>query len=280
MKFFFGSMVGCFISMVLGASSSLDAAQVTYTFTTTVSGISSAAPGFPASLAGVSVGTPISGTFYYDAATPAGINPSGGGIFGAATYYALNSPKFSFTIGGVLFNTWAPTLSAFVWNDYPTMGSTNYDGVLYTNFTNVGNTQFVLGELLLPTNAFNSTALPGGDLPGIYLLNMRQAGSSNWFDSAAFNLTRSFPGDINGDHVVEFSDLNTLLTNYGLPGTFSQGDFDGSGTVDFNDLNLLLTNYGLHAPLSSALLPVPEPGALVVAAIGVLGLLIAAWRRR
>jgi hypothetical protein len=50
--------------------------------------------------------------------------------------------------------------------------------------------------------------------------------------------------DVDGDNITGFSDLNTLLSQYGLSGTFAQGDFDGSGTVDFADLNTLLTYYG------------------------------------
>ncbi len=72
-------------------------------------------------------------------------------------------------------------------------------------------------------------------------------------------------GDTNGDNVVNFDDLNTLLTNYGLPGGYTQGDFDGNGTVQFDDLNMLLTSYGMTVmPQSTLIAPVPEPGTLVL----------------
>ena len=190
MKIYYASMVGWFVCFAFGANCGAEAAQVTYAFASTVNSISPTATGFPASLAGVNVGAPISGTISYDAATPASVNPLGG-VYGAATYYALNSPTFSFDIGGVPFNAWDPTLSAFVWNDYPTTGSSNNDGLIYDNFTNVGHPQFVLGELLLSTSTFSNTALPGGDLPGLYLLELRQAGASDiWVQSGAFGLTQ------------------------------------------------------------------------------------------
>lgn len=81
-------------------------------------------------------------------------------------------------------------------------------------------------------------------------------------------ITPPFPGDTNGDLIVDFTDLNTLLTNYGLAGAFAEGDFDGNGIVNFNDLNMLLTNYGLTAPQSAQISAVPEPASWVLAALG------------
>lgn len=52
------------------------------------------------------------------------------------------------------------------------------------------------------------------------------------------------PGDVNGDTMVNFDDLNELLSNWGevvTPGT--SGDVDCNGTVDFTDLNILLANW-------------------------------------
>lgn len=89
-----------------------------------------------------------------------------------------------------------------------------------------------------------------------------------------------FPGDTNGDQVVDFDDLNTLLSSYGLPGDFAHGDFDHSGLVDFDDLNVLLTNYGLHAPLSAAATAVPEPATIWLAAVCAMIVVPTALRRR
>jgi subtilisin family serine protease len=50
-------------------------------------------------------------------------------------------------------------------------------------------------------------------------------------------------GDINGDNVVNFTDLNTVLAEFGEQ-TRSPADVDGSGTVDFTDLNIVLSNFG------------------------------------
>lgn len=51
-------------------------------------------------------------------------------------------------------------------------------------------------------------------------------------------------GDANGDGVVDFADLNIVLTDYGLAQPGLQGDLDGDGDCDFEDLNLVLSAYG------------------------------------
>lgn len=51
-------------------------------------------------------------------------------------------------------------------------------------------------------------------------------------------------GDANGDRIVDFVDLNLVLTYFGQSGPNLPGDFDGDGDVDFVDLNVLLANFG------------------------------------
>ena len=55
----------------------------------------------------------------------------------------------------------------------------------------------------------------------------------------------SCPGDTNGDGVINFTDLNAVLTQFGqsvAPG--SGGDVTGDGVVNFSDLNEVLSNFG------------------------------------
>lgn len=55
----------------------------------------------------------------------------------------------------------------------------------------------------------------------------------------SFTLT---PGDVNGDNVVDITDIAVLLAQFGLsnPGA----DIDGSGAVGIEDLNLVLLHFG------------------------------------
>jgi Dockerin type I domain len=58
------------------------------------------------------------------------------------------------------------------------------------------------------------------------------------------------PGDVNGDNIVNLTDLATLLTNFGTPSgaTREMGDLDADGDVDLTDLATLLTNFGTTCP--------------------------------
>lgn len=50
-------------------------------------------------------------------------------------------------------------------------------------------------------------------------------------------------GDANGDRVVNFADLNVVLSNFGATGAGTPGDVNGDGVVNFADLNIVLTNW-------------------------------------
>ncbi len=52
------------------------------------------------------------------------------------------------------------------------------------------------------------------------------------------------PGDTTGDDVVDFIDLNLILSQFGLVGPGLSGDLNGDGTVDFLDLNAVLSFFG------------------------------------
>lgn len=52
----------------------------------------------------------------------------------------------------------------------------------------------------------------------------------------------SCQGDANGDLMVDFSDITSVLANYGNGS--GPGDADGSGTVDFGDITSVLANWG------------------------------------
>jgi hypothetical protein len=64
------------------------------------------------------------------------------------------------------------------------------------------------------------------------------------------SLSRPCPGDVNGDRLVDLSDLALLLSNYGtLSGaTRADGDLDSDADVDLGDLALLLSSFGTSCP--------------------------------
>jgi hypothetical protein len=56
------------------------------------------------------------------------------------------------------------------------------------------------------------------------------------------------PGDTNGDNEVNFTDLNTVLAQFGQSGMGLSGDLNGDEIVNFNDLNEVLANFGNTCP--------------------------------
>ncbi len=60
------------------------------------------------------------------------------------------------------------------------------------------------------------------------------------------------PGNVNGDQVVDLSDLTLLLAAFGSssgdPGYNANADLDASGSVELSDLALLLANFGTTCP--------------------------------
>ena len=56
-------------------------------------------------------------------------------------------------------------------------------------------------------------------------------------------------GDSNADGLVNFEDLNAILSEFGHVGDVVIGDLDLDGDVDFTDLNTVLSNFGLQCAL-------------------------------
>lgn len=74
------------------------------------------------------------------------------------------------------------------------------------------------------------------DAGDIYAQNVKRDGT--------LGASEPCPGDTNGDNVVDFVDLNAVLSNYGQEGPGIAGDLTGDNVVNFLDLNLVLTEYG------------------------------------
>lgn len=53
------------------------------------------------------------------------------------------------------------------------------------------------------------------------------------------------PGDTNGDLIINFADLNTVLAQFGQTAPGLAGDVNDDGTVNFADLNIVLANFGV-----------------------------------
>lgn len=53
------------------------------------------------------------------------------------------------------------------------------------------------------------------------------------------------PGETNGDDVIDFGDLNNVLSNFGVTGMAGvPGDVNNDGAVNFADVNIVLSVFG------------------------------------
>lgn len=106
----------------------------------------------------------------------------------------------------------------------------------------------------------NDPALVAGIPAGFTLMYTTRINDNGWivgYGAGGGGMYRSFvlrprngsacPGDANGDNTVNFADLNTVLSNFGLSGApgSTPGDVTGDGIVNFADLNMVLSNFGL-----------------------------------
>lgn len=62
--------------------------------------------------------------------------------------------------------------------------------------------------------------------------------------SGLFVARASLQGDATGDSVVNFADLNIVLSQFGQTGAGLQGDANNDGVVNFADLNIILSEFG------------------------------------
>jgi hypothetical protein len=106
---------------------------------------------------------------------------------------------------------------------------------------------------------------PGETLPILYGVTLTEERPAELFDAVLFSdldgdgefeplISQAYQsasgelcvGDTNNDGAVNFADLNTILTCFGLTGEPGHllGDLDRNGLVDFADLNIVLSNFG------------------------------------
>lgn len=157
---------------------------------------------------------------------------------------------------------------------------------------NLGSTFFTAGTpqqvAIITTKGPSSTGSLSTNLSwsGAYSGNGRiaQAGVNN--DTFSGSLTKTvLGGDVNLNGTVNIADFGILQTNFNQSGKHWQdGDINGNGTVNIADFGILQTNFNQTLPpapgggagVGGA---VPEPGSMVLLAIGSLFLIARKFRR-
>ena len=201
----------------------------------------------------------------------------------ARQWTAEPSGGFSVT-GGYVYRGPISTLQGhYFFADYVTdqIWSLQYDGVSVSEFTN-RTSQFAEDE-----GTIRNISSFGEDAAGnLYIVDL--GGEVFRIENIVPNPTL---GDMDNNGSLDFDDLNPMVLALTDPVAYEaaygilpsrNGDIDGNGTVDFDDINPLvaLLTSGGGGDASADLSAVPEPSALLLAALGALGLLGCGRRRR
>ncbi len=99
---------------------------------------------------------------------------------------------------------------------------------------------YIIATYASRTGNFTSFTFPGLSSP-----NLRWWRENN---ATTYRIGVRHVADTNHDGVVNFTDLNNVLSTFGQSGAGLIGDCDENGTVNFTDLNLVLSVFGQSAP--------------------------------
>ncbi len=164
------------------------AEQVSFSFSGGISSVSPSAPGFPAALAGLSVGDPVSYLLTVEVPVAPQPNPFTSSPYDTASYYTISSFSFEASVNGValtLPGSASDRLFAFVWDgDFAGLG----DGFALSN-TSAG---FLLntGNLSLAPSTFDGEAFPTATIPGAIVFQASLDFTSPlWFVAQGTDLT-------------------------------------------------------------------------------------------
>lgn len=166
--------------------------------------------------------------------------PPGVSTAGGAGLYSLQSSTS--TVGmHLLRSELAGTETTVTFNGYAARGANASN--LYS-LPSTGGEPFRLGSFVY--GAANEPKIRTGQTYS----NIRSTSASTGEIRGQFEPPLYFClGDLNGDRLVDLTDLSTLLSNYGTGGIGPEGgDVTGEGVVDLGDLSLLLSRFGAICP--------------------------------
>jgi Beta-propeller repeat len=126
------------------------------------------------------------------------------------------------------------------------------------------------------TSAFDSaTSLAVDTSDNLYLAGRTDGSpfSANLGMSDAYlvKLIPALPGDYNHNGIVDAADYTVWRDSLGRTGTLLAADGNGNGRIDAGDYETWKSNFGNHSGSGAdAKIAVPEPGALLMLAVGIL----------
>ncbi len=111
-----------------------------------------------------------------------------------------------------------------------------------------------------------------GDMSTLVLPTLSDPVNLRWWREltfSSFSIGVRLVADTNHDGVVNFTDVNNVLSFFGQTGTGLLGDANEDGVVNFTDLNHVLSDFGRVAPVNAV--PAPAGVALAMMGLGMAG---------
>jgi uncharacterized membrane protein len=121
------------------------------------------------------------------------------------------------------------------------------DGLVWTPETGlISGNAYVASLGLTDQLPVNTTiiAMVAVSPDGNAVTGLLRSNSTGEVQSFVIYLNAECAGDTNGDNIVNFIDLNSVLATFGQTGEGLAGDVNGDGVVNFTDLNEVLANFG------------------------------------
>ncbi|OPX24354.1 MAG: hypothetical protein B1H04_02290 [Planctomycetales bacterium 4484_123] len=185
--------------------------------------------------------------------------------------YQFDSPAMSAFVGpSPVGEQWAQTFlnesHVFATADGPNPGSETISFAVW-----------VVGDRQVDRPAFHYQAYRGQTLVDTADIICWGPGELDWMVApGTWKIRRPvppwIPGDANRDCEVGIADVGILADNYGRTGAdWGDGDFTGDGLVGIADLGVLADNYGTGPIVADQ--PLPEPGTLMLVAMGLAAVL-------
>lgn len=165
--------------------------------------------------------------------------PAGSSSAVGVGFYSLQSSTA--TVGmHLLRSNLVGTETTVTYNGYAARGATA--GILYT--LPASDDAFRLGSYVY--GAVNESKIRGG----LTYANFRSTSALTGEIRGQFEPAQRFcVGDLNGDRVVDLSDMSAVLAHFGANGVGPEsGDVTGDGVVDLQDLSAILSRFGAACP--------------------------------
>ncbi len=152
-----------------------------YRVDATVTLITPTAAGFPAELAGLVFGSPVTFLLEFDRGATVDTPYDPGPPYSSATHYAMASARVTLRGGSAPLDLSQGAESLWVWNDDIVLGTMPQDGLVMQNTAAIGTLGYTVLSGLLPTTTWADEALPEASIAMALQVALNRLGQGDSF---------------------------------------------------------------------------------------------------